>query len=96
VVVSVFREGPGKETVEFINRSGGEAKTATIDEYSEEDWDTIICSNLKGAWLCMKYEIPVMLMQGGGAIVNTSSIAGLIWNEKSLTRSKPANRVCQG
>jgi len=44
----------------------------------EEEWDRVININLKGVWLCMKYEIPQMLKQGGGAIVNTSSVAGLI------------------
>jgi NAD(P)-dependent dehydrogenase (short-subunit alcohol dehydrogenase family) len=34
--------------------------------------------NLNGVWLCMKYEIPQMLTQGGGAIVNTASIVGLV------------------
>ena len=47
-------------------------------DYSEEDWDIELDVNLKGVWLCMKYEIPEMLKQGKGtAIVNTSSISGL-------------------
>lgn len=51
---------------------------------SEEDWDKVIDTNLKGVWLCMKYEIPQMVKQGSGAIVNTSSIAGLVAMENSL------------
>ena len=47
-------------------------------EYREDVWDRIISINLKGVWLCMKYEILQMLKQGGGAIVNTASIAGLV------------------
>jgi NAD(P)-dependent dehydrogenase (short-subunit alcohol dehydrogenase family) len=47
-------------------------------EYSEEWFDRIIAVNLTGVWLCMKQEITQMLKQGGGSIVNTSSIAGLI------------------
>lgn len=47
-------------------------------ECSEEDWDRVIDVNLKGVWLCMKYEIPQMLKLGSGAIVNTSSLAGLV------------------
>ena len=45
---------------------------------TEENWERTININLKGVWLCMKYEIPQMLQQGGGAIVNTSSLAGLV------------------
>ena len=47
-------------------------------EYPEDEWDRIIGVNLKGVWLCIKYEAPVMLEHGGGAIVNTSSVAGLV------------------
>ena len=47
-------------------------------DYSEDDWDRVIGINLKGVWLCMKYQIPQMLKQGGGAIVNTASVAGLV------------------
>ena len=54
---------------------GGRALTA---EYPEETWHQVIAVNLTGVWLCMKYEIPQMLHQGSGAIVNTASVAGLI------------------
>ena len=47
-------------------------------EFSEEEFDRIINVNLKGVWLSMKHEIPQMLEQGKGAIVNTASVAGLI------------------
>ena len=47
-------------------------------EWSEESFDRMIAVNLKGVWLCMKEEIPRMQKEGGGAIVNTASIAGLI------------------
>ncbi len=57
--------------------SPGRVGTATID-YEEEDWDRVIAVDLKGVWLCMKYEIKQMLKQGGGAVVNTASIAGLV------------------
>jgi NAD(P)-dependent dehydrogenase (short-subunit alcohol dehydrogenase family) len=46
-------------------------------DYEEETWDRVIDINLKGVWLCMKYEIPAMLKRGQGAIVNMSSVAGL-------------------
>ncbi|MEH2433892.1 MAG: SDR family oxidoreductase [Nostoc sp.] len=47
-----------------------------IDD-SEENWNKVINTNLKGVWLCMKYQIPEML-KNGGAIVNNASIRGLI------------------
>jgi NAD(P)-dependent dehydrogenase (short-subunit alcohol dehydrogenase family) len=51
---------------------------ALTAEYSEDTWHQVIAVNLTGVWLCMKYETPQMLSQGGGTIVNTASIAGLI------------------
>ncbi len=60
------------------NNAGIEGKMVLTADCTEEDWDRIININLKGIWLCMKNEIPQMLKQGGGAIVNTSSIAGLV------------------
>ena len=47
-------------------------------EWADESFDRMIGVNLKGVWLCMKHEIVQMLAQGGGKIVNTGSIAGLI------------------
>lgn len=60
------------------NNAGVEGVLARTAEHTEEDWDPVIRINLKGVWLCMKYEIPQMLQQGAGAIVNTASGAGLI------------------
>jgi len=61
-----------------FNNAGIEGSTAAIPDYPEADWDRVIDINLKGIWLCMKYEIPQMLARGGGAIVNTASIAGVV------------------
>jgi NAD(P)-dependent dehydrogenase (short-subunit alcohol dehydrogenase family) len=60
------------------NNAGIEGVAARTADYPEEDWDRVIATNLKGVWLCMKYEILHMQPQGGGAIVNTASIAGLV------------------
>ncbi|MBI4595260.1 MAG: SDR family oxidoreductase [Candidatus Tectomicrobia bacterium] len=60
------------------NNAGIEGIGGRIPEISEESWDSIIAINLRGVWLCMKYEIPQMLKQGSGAIVNTASVAGLV------------------
>lgn len=60
------------------NNAGVEGVLATTADYPEDDWDRVMTINVKGVWLCMKYEIPHMLQQGGGAIVNTASLAGLV------------------
>lgn len=60
------------------NNAGIAGNAKTIVDDTEDNWDRILAINLKGVWLCMKYEIAHMLKQGGGAIVNTASGAGLI------------------
>lgn len=61
-----------------FNNAGVEGITAPVQDCTEENWDKTIGINLKGIWLCMKYEIPEMLKKGKGAIVNCSSVAGLV------------------
>ncbi len=61
-----------------FNNAGIHKQFASTIEFTETEWDEIINVNLKSVWLCMKYEIPEMLKQGKGAIVNTSSAAGLV------------------
>jgi NAD(P)-dependent dehydrogenase (short-subunit alcohol dehydrogenase family) len=61
-----------------FNNAGIEGKMADTVSYPEDAYDRVIAINLKGVWLCMKYEIAQMLKQGGGAIVNTASAAGLV------------------
>jgi len=61
-----------------INNAGIEGAAAPTADCTEENWDRIIGVNLKGVWLCMKHEITQMLKQGGGAIVNMASVAGLV------------------
>lgn len=61
-----------------FNNAGIEGGMAKTDDYDEDRWDQVININLKGVWLCMKYEIQHMLSHGGGAIVNTASVAGLV------------------
>jgi len=66
----------GRLDVAFNNAGVEQALTATAD-LTEEEWDRILAINLRGVFLCMKYEIPLMLTHGGGTIVNTSSGAGV-------------------
>jgi NAD(P)-dependent dehydrogenase (short-subunit alcohol dehydrogenase family) len=72
-----------------FNNAGVGVIRSTVD-CTEEEWDYIISVNLKGVWLCLKYEIIQMLKQGSGAIVNNSSVLGLIGTQgySAYTASK--------
>jgi NAD(P)-dependent dehydrogenase (short-subunit alcohol dehydrogenase family) len=61
-----------------FNNAGIEGMIAPGAEQTEESWDNVIDTNLKGVWLSMKYEILQMLAQGGGIIVNNSSAGGVV------------------
>jgi Dehydrogenases with different specificities (related to short-chain alcohol dehydrogenases) len=61
-----------------FNNAGVEGDIAPTVEQTEANYDAVMNVNVKGVWLSMKYEIPRMLERGGGAIVNCSSVAGLI------------------
>jgi NAD(P)-dependent dehydrogenase (short-subunit alcohol dehydrogenase family) len=75
----------GRLDVAF-NNAGIEGNWMPIAEQSEEDWDRVIDINLKGVWLCLKYEIQQMLKQGsGGTIVNMASVAGLMGSAGAAT-----------
>jgi NAD(P)-dependent dehydrogenase (short-subunit alcohol dehydrogenase family) len=60
------------------NNAGISGQIVSVAEDTEENWDRTLAVDLKGVWLCMKYQILQMLKQGGGSIVNTASTAGLL------------------
>jgi len=77
-----------------FNNAGIEGNWTPIVDQPEEDWDRTIAINLKGVWLCLKYEIKQMLKQGhGGAIVNMSSVAGLMGSAGAATYSASKHGV---
>ena len=61
-----------------FNNAGIEGPTAKIMELPLADWQRVIAVNLTGVWHCMKYELRHMLKHGGGSIINTASVAGLV------------------
>jgi NAD(P)-dependent dehydrogenase (short-subunit alcohol dehydrogenase family) len=67
----------GRLDCAFNNAGIGGPLSVPLADYDEETWNRIIAVNLTGVFLCMKFEIPEILKSGGGAIVNTSSAAGV-------------------
>jgi NAD(P)-dependent dehydrogenase (short-subunit alcohol dehydrogenase family) len=67
-----------------LNAAGIEGGLANITELSEDEWNEVIDTDLKGVWLSMKYEILYMSEHGGGAIVNIASVAGLIGFDRMI------------
>jgi NAD(P)-dependent dehydrogenase (short-subunit alcohol dehydrogenase family) len=62
----------------FFNNAGTEGRIAPIAEYDEAVWDHVMGVNLKGAFLGLRYVLPVMIAQGKGAVVNMASVAGTV------------------
>ena len=62
----------------IFNNAGIEGATADTANYPESVFDKVIAINLKGVWLGIKYAVPELLKNGGGSIINTSSVAGLV------------------
>ena len=79
-----------------FNNAGIEEMTTPLVDQTSEVFDQIMNVNVKGVWLSMKYEIPEMIRNGGGAIVNLSSGAGVIGylQQPIYIASKHAVRVC--
>jgi len=67
----------GRLDIAFNNAGITGSTSRTIVDFEEADFDATLAVNLKGAWLCMKYEIPQLLRTGGGSIINCASSAGL-------------------
>ena len=61
-----------------FNNAGSEQPLTPLADLTEDEWDRVLRVNLRSVFLCMKYQIPLMLQGGGGAIVNTSSGAGVM------------------
>jgi NAD(P)-dependent dehydrogenase (short-subunit alcohol dehydrogenase family) len=61
-----------------FNNAGVEQPVTPTADITEDEWDRIVAINLRGVFLCMKHQIPLLLQHGGGAIVNTSSGAGVV------------------
>lgn len=88
-----------EKTIEKFGRLDYAFNNAAIEqmpnyliEQSTEEFDRIMAINVKGVWLCMKHQLPYMVQSGGGAIVNHSSISGIVATEmvSALVASKHA------
>ena len=75
------------------NNAGIPGLRVPLIDFPEKEWNHVLEINLKSVWLCMKYEIPAMLKQGKGAIVNISSDAGLKPNKGSTAYSSAKHGI---
>ena len=65
--------------IDVLDNNVGIAEIGGVVELPEEQWDRVMAVNLKSAFLTMKHVIPLMVVQGGGSIINISSVAGIRW-----------------
>lgn len=80
----------GRLDFAFNNAGVSSPHNPTVIKYDDAEWDRIVETNLRGVWLCMKHEIGIMKKQGGGVIINTASILGVVgdWGLSSYCASK--------
>jgi len=76
-----------------FNNAGVGGIMARLIRTSEELFDELVDTNFKGVWLSMKYEIPVMQQQGGGVIINNSSVSGVATAERLAVYSGSKHAV---
>lgn len=77
-LLNILLKTYGRLDFAFNNAGKAQDKMQSLHKMSEEQWDLVIDTNIKGIWLCMKYELQQMLQQGRGAIVNNSSVMGMV------------------
>jgi len=65
--------------IDVLDNNVGIADVGGVVELSEKSWDRVLAVNLKSAFLTMKHVIPLMVVEGGGSIINISSVAGIRW-----------------
>jgi NAD(P)-dependent dehydrogenase (short-subunit alcohol dehydrogenase family) len=75
----IARAGAAHGPVRHAFNNVGLSRHGSIETMTREDWDWTIGVSLTSSWLAMKYEVPVMLANGGGTIVNTASMSGKIY-----------------
>jgi NAD(P)-dependent dehydrogenase (short-subunit alcohol dehydrogenase family) len=77
-----------------FNNAGVEEPSASFVKQTEDNFDRVVGVNFKGVWLCMKHEIEAMLKTGSGAIVNNSSVGGLVGMAYNAIYSATKHAVC--
>lgn len=77
-LISTIAKTYGRLDIAFNNAGVEEPQMCKMADISEESWDRVQGINLKGIFLCMKYEIPQMLQQGKGVIINAASTCGIV------------------
>jgi NAD(P)-dependent dehydrogenase (short-subunit alcohol dehydrogenase family) len=79
--------------LDILHNNVGIALGGSVVDTSEEDWDRVITTNLKGIFLVSKYAIPHMIKNGGGSIINTSSVAGMLSHQISAYATSKAGVI---